>query len=353
MKERQDNVPAGPEKENRHWVVGYVETPMGRVPCVSTRWTWRDYFGAMAVRWGIGRERFRVKPGLYAVGQPGTDSPLTATANYKLSLDHLRRALRGLNVWVMVVDTRGINVWCAAGKGTFGTQEVVQRLAAVNAAHVVSHSTLILPQLGAPGVAAHEVRRQSGFKVLYGPVRAGDLPAFLRDGLRTSGTMRQVTFTLRERLAVAPVEVVQRVVPALLIMLLLFLADGVGRTGYRVAVEQWPALAAAVWANFIAGVVLTPVLLPWIPGRAFSVKGAELGLLAWVAIWRFGGYGGLEGSAMALVSVAACSFLGLMFTGCTPYTSPSGVRREMRWALPLQLAAAVGGLALWVAGRFM
>ncbi len=332
---------------------GGLETTAGPLVRVPTRWTWRDYLGAMAMRWGIGRDRYTVPPGLYAVGTPGEASPLVATANYKLSFDHLRRALAGLDAWVMVLDTKGINVWCAAGKGTFGTEEVVRRLAAVAAGRAVKHSTLILPQLGGPGVSAHEVRRQSGFKVVYGPVRAADLPAFLRAGMRATPAMRRVTFTLRERLAVVPVEAVQRFVPALVTMLLFFLAAGIGRNGYRVAMEQWPSLAVAVWANFLAGVVLTPMLLPALPGRAFAVKGAAMGLLTGVALWWLGAYRPVEGAAVALLSIAVCSFLGLMFTGCTPYTSPSGVRREMPWALRLQIAGAVAGLALWFVARFV
>jgi len=336
----------------RQWVIGEVESPAGRVPRVATRWTWRDQWGAMAVRWGMGRTHYRVDPGLYAVGQPRVNSPLMATANYKLSFDHLRQALDGLDAWLLVLDTRGINVWCAAGKGTFGTEEVIQRMAVTNVARVVSHGTVILPQLAGPGVAAHEVRRRTGFRVVYGPVRAGDLPTFLRDGMRATHEMRHVQFTLGDRLAVVPVELVQRFMPALLIMLALFLAAGVGRHGYHLAQAQWPGIAAAVWVNFLAGIVLTPALLPWLPGRSFAIKGAVIGVMTGVGLWLFARYDGVEGIGVGLLSVAACSFLGLMFTGSTPYTSASGVRRELRWAVPLQVVTAVAGLFLWVVARW-
>jgi acetyl-CoA decarbonylase/synthase complex subunit gamma len=322
------------------------------VPYVDAFWTWRDYLGAMAMRWGVGRERYQMEPGLYAVGQPNNASPLLATANYKLSFDLLRRALHGLDVWVMVVDTGGINVWCAAGKGSFGTEEVIKRLVAVDAKRVVNHSTLILPQLAALGVAAHEVQRQSGFKVVYGPVRALDLPVFLRDGCRVTGAMRQVTFTLRERLAVVPVEVVQRFIQALWIMLGFFLVAGVGSQGWRLALDQWTGIAGIVWFAFLNGIVLTPVLLPFLPGRSFAIKGAETGLLTGGLLWLFRRYSFEEGTAVSLLIVAACSFLGLMFTGSTPYTSASGVRREIRWAIPLQVAASVAGIVLWLVARW-
>ena len=162
------------------WVTGYLETPVGRVPRAAVRWKWRDRLGAWAVCWGIGRMRYTVPPGLYAVGTPQPESPLLVTANYKLSFDHVRRALAGSDVWVLVLDTKGVNVWCAAGKGTFGTEELVERIARTEAARIVSHRVLVVPQLGAPGVAAHEVARRTGFRVVYGPVRAADLPAFLR-----------------------------------------------------------------------------------------------------------------------------------------------------------------------------
>ena len=335
-----------------HWITGHIETLAGHVPRVETRWTWRDRLGAMAVRWGIGRGRYTMDPGLYAVGRPGPESPLLVTANYKLSFDHLRRAIGRLDAWIVVLDTKGINVWCAAGKGTFGTAELVHRLKEVKAAQLVTHATLVLPQLAGPGVAAHEVRKQSGFRVVYGPVRAEDVPAFLRDGLRASSAMRKVTFTLQERLAVVPVEVVQRFVPALLVMLALFLAAGVGRDGYRLAMRQWPGIAVTVWANFFAGVVLVPALLPLLPGRSFALKGAVMGIVIGTVLWWGGSYGLAEGAGVLLLSAAVCSFLGLMFTGCTPYTSPSGVRREMPWALRLQIPAAAVGVMLWFAGRF-
>ena len=71
---------------------------------------------------------YTVEPGLYAVGKPDERSPVLVTANYKLSFDKLRNELTGRNVWILVLDTKGINVWCSAGKGTFGTMELVGRI---------------------------------------------------------------------------------------------------------------------------------------------------------------------------------------------------------------------------------
>jgi CO dehydrogenase/acetyl-CoA synthase gamma subunit (corrinoid Fe-S protein) len=166
---------------------------------LANRW---DHFLA---RWGVRRNQHLVEPGLYALGNPTADSPVFVTANYTLSFDALRSALAGIDGYIMVLDTKGINVWCAAGKGTFGTDELLNRIEATGLHNVVRHRGLILPQLGATGVAAHEVRRRSGYRVEYGPVRAMDLPEYLKTHQATP-QMRQVRFNLADRLVLIPVE---------------------------------------------------------------------------------------------------------------------------------------------------
>ncbi len=151
---------------------------------------------------------YTVDPGLYAVGTPGPHSPVLVTANYKMSFDCVRSVLTGRSAWILVLDTQGINVWCAAGKGTFGTQELVERIRVSGLAEATQQRTLILPQLAAPGVAAHTVKRQSGFRVVYGPIRAEDIPAFMDSGLKATPEMRQKTFTIGERAVLIPVELV-------------------------------------------------------------------------------------------------------------------------------------------------
>ena len=207
------------------WITGHVETAVGKIPQIATRLMFRDTADGWKVRWNIGRMNYRVSPGLYAAGNPGPASPVLVSANYKLTFDKLRRELAGLNVWLLLLDTKGINVWCAAGKGTFGTQELVHRIAQTGLSEVVTHRKLILPQLGAPGVAAHEVLKTSGFRVVYGPVRAADIPAFLEAGLKATPAMREVRFKVQDRLVVAPVELVGTVVPASILFAVLLVLN--------------------------------------------------------------------------------------------------------------------------------
>jgi hypothetical protein len=230
----------------------------------------------------------------------------------------------------MVLDTGGINVWCAAGKGTFGTDELVHRIEATALHDVVSHRVLILPQLGAAGVAAHEVKKRSGFKVEYGPVQANDLPEYLKTHKATLG-MRRVRFTVRDRLILIPVELVHVLLPMLIAASVVFFVSGL-----------WASLA--VVTSILAGVILFPILLPWLPTPNFSTKGFILGgvvalpfaLVVFLgnsnAAWWRQVVGALT-YLLALPPVTA--FLALNFTGSTTFTSRSGVRREIFTYVPI------------------
>ena len=332
------------------WVVGSTGIGDDRVPLVSTTLRGADVLGTWKSRWAMGRDDYSVHPGLYGVGSPGEQSPVLVTANYKMTLDSLRRELTGLDAWILVLDTHGINVWCAAGKGTFGTKELVRRIRAVELGRRVSHRSLILPQLGAVGVQAHEVKKETGFKVTYGPVRAADLPAFLAAGQVATPAMRKVRFNTLDRLALAPAELVFTFKPIAIALGVLFLLNVLGIGSYG-ATDLY-ALAGAV----LVGCVLTPVLLPMIPGRAFSLKGAELGLLWAVAVCVLNGWPSApafewpKALAYLLILPSVSAYLAMNFTGSTTYTSPSGVNREMRAAIPAMLIATALGLLLLLGG---
>lgn len=313
--------------------------------------------GAFKARWGMGRMTYTVAPGLYALNDPGPEDPVLVTANYKMSFDRLRSALPGRAAWILVLDTDGINVWCAAGKGSFGTDELARRLECSRLRDVVRHRTLILPQLGAPGVAAHEVSKRTGFRAVYGPVRAEDLPTFLDRGLEATAEMRQKTFPLPERAVLIPVELVSALKGAALAAPVFFLLGGLGGDG-----GYWPRALAhggyaviALLAAVFAGTILTPLLLPWLPGRAFSLKGLVAGVAAAIPVTLLLGpawsawAGRLEGLAWFLLISVLSAFLGMNFTGASTYTSLSGVRREMRLAVPLQVGFGAVGAGLWVA----
>jgi hypothetical protein len=306
----------------------------------------RDHLDHLAARFRIRRGKHRVTPGLYALGTPTTDSPVFVSANYTLSFDALRTALKNLNAWILVLNTHGINVWCAAGKGTFGTDELVTKIDEVGLKEVVSHRTLILPQLAGPGVAAHQVRKRSGFKVEYGPVMASDLPGYLETHQATP-EMRQADFTLKDRAVLIPVELVGILIPLLVASVIVYILAGL-----------LPALATAT--AILAGVVLFPLLLPWLPFKDFSIKGLILGLavtlpfsLAMI-VRASGDWMVIAGAVMILILLPPItSFITLNFTGSTSFTSRSGVKSEIYAYVPIQAILFGCGLLLMIALRIL
>ena len=298
---------------------------------------------------------YTVEPGIYALGNPGSASPVLATANYKMSFDRLRKALPGLDAWILVLDTKGINVWCAAGKGSFGTMELADRIKSSGLPEIVSHRQIILPQLAAPGIAAHLVKKLSGFKVIYGPIRAEDLPLFVSKRHKATPQMRVKAFPILERVALIPVELVAALKVTLIVIPILLLLSGLlGPQDFRANLLNHGVFSAvATLTAVFCGAVLTPILLPWLPGRAFSLKGLFPGVIgAGLLVLGFGGDktagSFLEMLAWFLLVPAATSYLAMNFTGASTYTSLSGVKKEIRWALPFEIGASVVGLSLWV-----
>jgi hypothetical protein len=327
---------------------GWLTIGSIKIPLIATELTVRDHFGAWMARWGIGRMKYIVPAGLYAIGSPTEDSPVLVTANYKMSYDIVRSSLVGRSLWLLVLETYGINVWCAAGKGTFGTDELVRQIETSRLSQVVNHRRILLPILGAPGVAAHEVTRRTGFTVHYATLRAADLPEYLDNGMVTTAKMRELSFSFGERLVLVPVELVHALKSLSIIGILIFLIAAL-LNGYTAGITMLIAYFGAV----LTGILIAPLLLPWLPGRSFAVKGAQAGL-GWTGLFYFMADGQSWGApvivAAFLALPAISSFYMLNFTGCTTFTSRSGVKKEMRIAIPVIAASVCIGVLLLLSG---
>jgi len=339
------------------FVENFENTAVGMIPRIKTRLERSDHIGTILTRADIGRSRYRIAAGLYCVGKPDSQSPVLVTANYKLTFDMFRKELQEISAWILVLDTRGINVWCAAGKGTFSSEEVCRQVKSSGIATLVSHRELILPQLSATGVSAIKVKKDCGFKVVWGPVYAKDIRRFLDAGMTAAPSMRQVTFSLAERLVLIPVEIVLLrkylgwLVPAI------FILSGISPNIFSISMAWSKGLTAlvALLSGILAGAVITPALLPWIPGLSFSVKGALTGLFfsLWVMAESWRHIGGVGALALLIFTIAVSSYLAMNFTGSTPFTSPSGVEKEMRKAMPFQTGGVIFALILWIMSGFI
>lgn len=318
---------------------------------LSASLTIKDRLGSWKARWGIGRMDHSMKAGLYAMGCPDGHSPVLVTSNYKMTVDRVRENLAGRDIWLLVLDTEGINVWCAAGKGTFGTDELVSRIDKTGLREKVTHRELILPQLGATGVSAHEARKKSGFKVTYGPIRSEDIPYFLDNAMTVKQSMRKVRFSLIDRLVLTPMEIVI----AMELMLKVFGAMAVLSALGILPVERADYLG--LLGSVFIGTFASPLLLPWLPGRAFSFKGMITGLIWAISVVFFlfskGSANWLQLVSYLLTLPSLSAFFTMNFTGSSTYTSLSGVEKEMKTSLPLIVTALSAGIMVRIVSYFI
>ncbi len=320
---------------------------------VSTEWTWEDHAGQIRCRLTSFRDRYSVAPGLYAVGKPDKNSDVLVSANYKLSFDILRRSLKGMNVWILVLDTKGINVWCAAGKGTFGTDELVNRISVTGLKDIIGHNRIILPQLGAPGVAAHQVKKRTGFIVHYGPIHAHDIPRYIEAGYTATKEMRAMSFTLLDRLILTPMELNPALKQFPLYALLVLVVFGLKPQGILFK-DAWvgglPFLLIGL-ITVVAGAFVTPLLLPAVPSRSFAVKGWIMGTIMLAASAGLTGVFEMEKTLRIITFLlfpVLSSYIALQFTGSTVFTGMSGVKKELKYAIPIYLVTAGISLLLLV-----
>lgn len=217
--------------------------------------------------WGL---LFRVFPcptptGLRKVGAPDRHSPVLVTCNFHTTVARLTRwlARRGVNAWILVADSKGVNVWCAAGGDELSTDTVTAVVKTSGIAELVDHRTLVLPPLGAPGIDAAQVAKRTGWKTRWGPVRYHDLPEYLAQGQRRTEPMKRATYRWSERLDTA----LGSLFPFYLIGALGFLLLG----------------RSLLLTYLIVGAIALPLFyLPvlWLPGRRGLVKVLPLVALA-------------------------------------------------------------------------
>lgn len=328
-----------------------VESSLPEVSRVSTELSRSDRFEHLRCRISAYRMRYTINPGLYAAGAPDNRSDVFVSANYKMSFDMLRSSLKGMNAWILVLDTKGINVWCAAGKGTFGTDELIKRIQDARLNQVVSHRRVIAPQLGGPGIAAHTVKERTGFRVHYGPVYAKDIKAYVEAGYIATKEMRTVRFTFLDRLVLTPMEINPAMKKYPLYALLVMIVFGLHTSGisFKNALAGGLPFLVLGLVSIFAGAFLTPLFIDSIPPRSFALKGWIAGMVSTLIFSRFTGVLEMNPALQAFTYLffpLVSSYLALQFTGSTTFTNISGVRKELRFAMPVYISAVILSVAL-------
>ncbi len=251
----------------------------------------------------------RTATGLFRIGSPTRKSPVLVTGNFTLTVRRLRDALRGRDLWLLVADSKGINIWCAASGGHFTHHSIISAIRATGLADKVDQREIILPQLCATGVERRRVTEATGFTARWGPARLEDIPAFLDRGSRVHKRDRFMRFPAWERLEMAAMWGVPMLFVA--VPLLVFL------TGWMTALAAAIAMTAMVFGLF----ALIPRIV--IEGRArfltFTGFVVAASLLGWGALFFFGAAttGRLE--AVAGTCLVAMGLLSIDLAGTTPW----------------------------------
>lgn len=341
-----------PPKEAPSFVSGILQTAIGQVTQIRSEWDRADKWGQVKSRISAFRMEYIVPEGLYALGNPGETSDIFVSSNYKLSFDILRKNLEGLNAWILVLDTKGINVWCAAGKGSFGTEELILKLQNTGVRQLVSHQRIIVPQLGAPGIAASMVKKLTGFRVIFGPADAADIPEFINNSYKATPSMRKVKFSMKDRVILTPMEIIPAMKKFPMVALGFLLIFGLQPEGiiFRDAIFQGLPFILLGLLAVLSGAFITPLLLPFVPFRSFALKGIIMGGLV-SAI--FMDITGLIILPHIILTIAAyilfpllSSYIALQFTGSTTYTGMTGVQKELKWSIPLYISGLVASSIL-------
>ncbi len=145
----------------------------------------------------------RASTGLIPIGAPDRSSPVLVTGNYTETVHRVKQALAGRDVWLLVADSKGVNVWCASGGGHLTHHDVISAIRTSGIEDEVDHRHLVLPQLCATGVERSRIEKATGWTASWGPASADDIPAFLDRGGHTARKERAVAFPLRDRMQMA------------------------------------------------------------------------------------------------------------------------------------------------------
>lgn len=278
----------------------------------------------------------KFEPGLYAIGKPDSDSPVLVTGNFDLTVRRVVRDIEGeLDAWLLVVNSSGINVWCAAGGGFLSAERVIGALKMSGIDEWHRGKRMVLPQLCANGVDGNVIRAQTGWAVNWGPVRARDIPTYLENGYTKTEAMRTVDFPVLDRLEMVSATLglygLMVLGPVLIFWRHLF----------------WPILLALLGLSYFYALAL-----PLIPGRDGLIKSLPLAFIALAGMvvftWLTGPMDPLQLFRRGVGMVALSVFVAAELQGMSPLMR--GEQANWGWEA---LIAVMLSVTYWLLPRIM
>jgi len=250
---------------------------------------------------------FPTKTGLRVFSKPNRHSPVLVTANFDLTVRRVTKVLtqNQIDCYLLVVNTKGINVWCAAKGGHFTADQVVSVIKTSGISELVDHRQLILPQLCACGVNPREIYNKTGWHTKFGPAYAGYVPQYIESGFQKTVKMNLVEFPIKERLEMAamwafPMTILIGILSAILWRHLL------------------PEIIALIWITAL----FLFTLYFWLPGKPSLVAALVTGGIFAVGIAAFGVFASQWSIKdiwiLSLSAVSIAGIIGIDFPGSSP-----------------------------------
>lgn len=278
-------------------------------------------------------DRVPIEPGIYQSGHPNENSPIIVTTNYEYTYIKVMRSLKGVDAWVLCIDSNGINVWCAARGNDFGNAQLLEAVDATGIHKLTKKKTLILPQLSAGGVAKPQLPKNSEkfpFKIVYGPVWSKDIPQYIKERpARKPDSMKFAKFTIshRMRAGITHTTFLLRkifLLPLIIIAALLLALNWSNKLWWIGEIFVWIILTNAIIACLFPLSNFT---------RKFIVKGIFFGVLNIIVL---GGISWMLHRSLFFLLWNLCFyfwiafFSTMSFSGYTMSTSPREIQTEYR-----------------------
>ncbi len=293
-----------------------------------------------------------VEPGLYEAGNPGPTSPVIVTANYDYTYIKVMSDLdrQGIDAWVLCVDSRGINVWCAARGGDFGNSQLEEAVQATNIADLSRSTVLLLPQLSAGGIESPKLSKNTTafpFSVRFGPVWSKDIKHFIEDKpAKKPDCMKLAKFSAFHRSRAALTHFTFSIRKIFWIPLLVLL----GAFAFT-RIWAFAMFSAGMFLSILLINLLFVIAFPVVNfTRRFILKGIILGLIHVLVMGMVSWF--VLGASLMSIAWDTCFhfwiafFSTMSFSGYTFDTSPREIGAEYPWFTKLNVVLAISGAFL-------
>jgi acetyl-CoA decarbonylase/synthase complex subunit gamma len=152
--------------------------------CVFPDFNKAQLAGLMALRQNIftdPQKPIQVEPKVYAIGEPGKDSPVFVTTNFSLTYFIVSGEIEnsGLNAWLVIPECEGMSVLTAWAAGKFSGATIGKFCKEIKLDELVNTREIVIPGYVAQ-ISGELEENMPGWKVIVGTQEASDIEGFVK-----------------------------------------------------------------------------------------------------------------------------------------------------------------------------